>query len=129
MGFTLGGKPLWRLFIAPTEQKTHHFASQQESARKDIECAFGVLQTLFAVIQDPAYGLDHSQINDITMTCIILHSMIVKDEQDNAHNTDFLNYGELVVPLTQQSRKGGIFGFTTTSPREISSVSLFGLTT
>lgn len=31
------------------------------------------------------------------VTCIILHNMIVEDEQDNARDTDFLNIGELVV--------------------------------
>jgi hypothetical protein len=80
------------------EQKMHHFATQQESARKDIERAFGVLQTRFAVIRGPAYGWDRSHINDIMMTCIILHNMIVEDEQDNAHITNFLDIGELVVP-------------------------------
>jgi hypothetical protein len=71
------------------EVKTQHFATQQESARKDIECAFGVLQSRFAVNRGPAYGWDRSQLNDIIMTCIILHNMIVEDEQHNAGDTDF----------------------------------------
>ena len=94
--------PEWAGFVKsirhPMEPKTRHFAQQQESARKDIERAFGVLQTRFAVIRGPAYGWHRDQINDIMMTCIILHNMIVEDEQENAHNTDFLDIGQLAVP-------------------------------
>jgi len=104
MGYCLadGIYPEWAAFVKtirhPMEQKTKHFATQQESACKDIERAFGVLQTRFAVIRGPAYGWDCSNINDIMPTCIILHNMIVEDEQDGAHNTDFLNVGHLAVP-------------------------------
>jgi hypothetical protein len=42
------------------------------------------------VITEDPYGWDRSQINDIMMTCIILHNMIVEDEQDDVNNTDFL---------------------------------------
>nr|XP_034594733.1 uncharacterized protein LOC117856488 [Setaria viridis] len=103
MGYYLadGIYPEWAAFVKtihyPMEQKTQHFATAQESARKDIERAFGVLQTRFAVIRGPAYGWDRNQINDIMVTCIILHNMIVEDEQDNARDTDFLNIGELAV--------------------------------
>ncbi|XP_072147476.1 uncharacterized protein [Setaria viridis] len=101
MGYYLadGIYPEWAAFVKtihyPMEQKTQHFAT--ESARKDIERAFGVLQTWFAVIRGPAYGWDCNQINDIMATCIILHNRIVEDEQDNARDTDFLNIGELAV--------------------------------
>ena len=61
MGYYLtdGIYPEWAAFVKtirhPMEQKTRHFATQQESARKDIERAFGVLQTRFTVIRGPAY--------------------------------------------------------------------------
>ncbi|XP_012703554.1 uncharacterized protein LOC101781176 [Setaria italica] len=103
MGYYLadGIYPEWAAFVKtiryPMKQKTQHFATAQESARKDIERAFGVLQTRFAVIQGPAYGWDRNHINDIMVTYIILHNMIVEDEQDNARDTDFLNIGELAV--------------------------------
>jgi hypothetical protein len=86
------------------EQKTQHFATAQESARKDIERAFGVLQSKFAVIRGPAYGWDRSQLHDIMMTCIILHNMIVEDEQ-GAANTDFSNVGELVDPFSRSEQR------------------------
>jgi hypothetical protein len=86
------------------DQKTQHFASRQESERKDIERAFGVLQSRFAVIRGPAYGWDRRQLNDIMVTCIILHNMIVEDEGPGAQDTNFLNVGELVVPANTQER-------------------------
>ncbi|XP_004971782.1 uncharacterized protein LOC101758964 [Setaria italica] len=99
MGYYLadGIYPKWAAFVKtiryPMEQKTRHFATKQESACKDIERAFGFLQTRFAVIRGPTYGWDCSQINDIMVTCIIFHNMIVEDEQDNARDIDFLNIG------------------------------------
>jgi hypothetical protein len=104
MGYYLadGIYPEWAGFVKsiryPMEVKTQHFATQQESARKDIERAFGVLQSRFAVIRGPAYGWDRSQLNDIMMTCIILHNMIVEDEQHNAGDTDFHDIGDVAVP-------------------------------
>jgi hypothetical protein len=104
MGYYLadGIYPEWAGFVKsiryPMEVKTQHFATQQESARKDIERAFGVLQSRFAVIRGPAYGWDRSQLNDIMMTCIILHNMIVEDEQHHAADTDFYDIGDVAVP-------------------------------
>jgi hypothetical protein len=104
MGYYLanGIYPEWAGFVKtiryPMEVKTQHFATQQEGARKDIESAFGVLQSRFAVIRGPAYGWDRAQLNDIMMTCIILHNMIVEDEQHNAGDTDFHDIGDLAIP-------------------------------
>jgi hypothetical protein len=64
----------------PMEQKTQHFAARQESERKEIERAFDVLQSRFAGIIGPAYGWDCRNLNDIMVTCTILHNMIVEDE-------------------------------------------------
>jgi hypothetical protein len=110
MGYYLadGIYPKWAAFVKtishPMDQKTQHFASRQESERKDIERAFGVLQSRFAVIRGPAYGWDRRQLNDIMVTCIILHNMIVEDEGPGAQDTNFLNVGELVVPANTQER-------------------------
>ncbi|MBW0511371.1 hypothetical protein O181_051086 [Austropuccinia psidii MF-1] len=58
----------------------NHFACLQESAQKDVERAFGVLQARFAIIKSPAQGGCQNQINNIMKACIILHNMISKDE-------------------------------------------------
>ena len=40
--------PSWATFVktipAPQDRKRQYFASAQEAARKDVKCAFGVLQ-------------------------------------------------------------------------------------
>jgi hypothetical protein len=54
----------------------------QESFRKDVERAFGILQARFAIVSGPARGWDREDLQYIMMTCIILHNMIVEDERE-----------------------------------------------
>ncbi|XP_076890204.1 uncharacterized protein LOC143541209 [Bidens hawaiensis] len=60
MGYYLadGIYPKWQTFVktipAPRGNKHKHFAKAQESARKDVERAFGVLQQRFAIIRGPS---------------------------------------------------------------------------
>ena len=55
---------------------------RQEACRKDVERAFGVLQSRFAIVAGPARFLNKSVLHDIMTTCIIMHNMIVEDERD-----------------------------------------------
>ncbi|WVZ98671.1 hypothetical protein U9M48_044078, partial [Paspalum notatum var. saurae] len=110
MGYYLadGIYPEWPAFVKsirhPMEAKTQHFAKRQESARKDIERAFGVLRARFAVVRGPAYGWHQRQLKDIMMCCIILHNMIVEDEGVHAGNTYFSDIG--YVPPIHVCRVG-----------------------
>uniref|UniRef100_A0A0D3D6B0 DDE Tnp4 domain-containing protein n=1 Tax=Brassica oleracea var. oleracea TaxID=109376 RepID=A0A0D3D6B0_BRAOL len=52
-----------------------------ESVRKDVERAFGVLQSRFAVVKNPVRIWKKSMIANIMRACIILHNMIVEDER------------------------------------------------
>ena len=67
------------------------FAKYQEGCRKDIECAFGVLQARFKIIREPARMWDIADLAIIMRSCIILHNMIVEDERDTyaQHWTDY----------------------------------------
>jgi hypothetical protein len=62
MGYYLadGIYPDWPAFVKtirhPYDVRTQHFATIQESARKDIERTFGVLQKRWAIVRGPAYG-------------------------------------------------------------------------
>jgi hypothetical protein len=79
--------PQWSTFVktisAPIEAKKKHFARVQEACRKDVECAFGILQARFSIVRGPARFWDQATLNDIMKACIILHNMIIKDERDS----------------------------------------------
>jgi hypothetical protein len=52
----------------------------QESARKDIERCFGILQFRFAIIQNPHRLWQMDVIYDLVMCCVIFHNMINEDK-------------------------------------------------
>ena len=83
---TDGIYPKWKTFIQsirlPQGRKSSLFASYQETVRKDVERAFGVLQARFHIIKNPTLIWDKEKIWNIMRTCIILHNMIVEDERD-----------------------------------------------
>ncbi|XP_024016256.1 uncharacterized protein LOC112089735 [Eutrema salsugineum] len=71
-----------RSFTHPEGEKAKLFAKCQESVRKDVERAFGVLQARFAIVKNPALIWDKVKIGKIMRACIILHNMIVQDERN-----------------------------------------------
>ncbi|XP_020268193.1 uncharacterized protein LOC109843648 [Asparagus officinalis] len=89
--------PKWLVFVQsfqyPQGEKAKLFVKQQESCRKDVERAFGVLQARFAIIRQPARMWDLNVLSKIMRARIILHDMIVEDERDtysrNWENVDF----------------------------------------
>ena len=55
---------------------------RQRAYKKDDECAFGVLQSWFAIVVGPARFWNESVLHDIMTTYIIMQNMIVEDERD-----------------------------------------------
>ncbi|XBJ06881.1 hypothetical protein VPH35_012471 [Triticum aestivum] len=80
-----GTYPPWCTFVEsikePKTKKQCEFARVQEAARKDIERAFGVLQSRFAIVRGPARFWDKKTLKNIITCCVILHNMILKDER------------------------------------------------
>ncbi|KAK9225948.1 hypothetical protein WN943_010993 [Citrus x changshan-huyou] len=76
--------PPWSTLVKtipyPQENKHKNFAKAQESARKDVERAFRVLQARFAIVRGPARFWDRDTLHDIMKACVIMHNMIVEDE-------------------------------------------------
>jgi hypothetical protein len=54
----------------------------QSGAHKDVECAFRVLQARWKVVKNPCRSWDLEAIDNIMMACIIIHNMIIQDEQE-----------------------------------------------
>ena len=55
------------------------FATLQEAYRKDIERAFGVLQSRFRVVSQASRSWSSSKMMNVMYTCCILHNMIMAD--------------------------------------------------
>jgi hypothetical protein len=66
----------------PQSDKHKLFAKFQEGARKDVERAFGVLQSRFSIVRR-ARLWKRKSIARIMLACVILHNMIVEDEKDD----------------------------------------------
>lgn len=64
------------------DRKKQYFAMKQEACRKDVERAFGILQSRFAIVAGPARFWRKEVLHDIMTTCIIMHNMIIEDERD-----------------------------------------------
>ena len=97
---TDGIYPNWATFIQsiplPQGPKAQKFAETQESVRKDVERAFGVLQSRFAIVKNPALKWDKAKLGNIMRVCVILHNMIVEDERQGyiLANTEEFESGE-----------------------------------
>ncbi|XBH75461.1 hypothetical protein VPH35_102216 [Triticum aestivum] len=87
--------PEWAAFVKtismPQTEKHKLFAAHQEGARKDVERAFGVLQGRFSILRRPARLYDRGDIEKVMIACIILHNMVVEDEEEAAANILDLN--------------------------------------
>jgi len=109
--------PDWATFVKtitlPLTDKDRLFAQHQEAARKDVECAFGILQKRWAIIRHPARLWDRRELEDIMMACIILHNMIVEDERDSyqLHLDTTYEEGRATRPIEGLDH-GPIHGFT-----------------
>ncbi|AAF97981.1 F21J9.3 [Arabidopsis thaliana] len=78
--------PKWSTLVQtihdPRGPKKKLFAMKQEACRKDVERAFGVLQSRFAIVAGPSRLWNKTVLHDIMTSCIIMHNMIIEDERD-----------------------------------------------
>ncbi|XP_033146133.1 putative nuclease HARBI1 [Brassica rapa] len=95
---TDGIYPKWSTFIQsitlPQSPKQELFAKVQEATRKDVERAFGVLQSRFAIVRNPALTMNKAKIGKIMRACIILHNMVVENERDGYIHYDISEFEE-----------------------------------
>nr|XP_043639896.1 uncharacterized protein LOC122611009 [Erigeron canadensis] len=85
-GYYLGDGiyPPWSCFLKayayPVARKEKVLKKLQESARKYVERAFGLLKNKWAIIERPARMRDKENIINAMYACVILHYMILKDD-------------------------------------------------
>uniref|UniRef100_A0A0D3API2 Myb-like domain-containing protein n=1 Tax=Brassica oleracea var. oleracea TaxID=109376 RepID=A0A0D3API2_BRAOL len=92
-----GNAPQVNFYVNGTEglpqgEKNSLFAKTQETVRKDVERAFGVLQARFAVVKNPSKLWDKDKIANIMRACIILHNMIVEEERSSFTQYDVFEF-------------------------------------
>ncbi|XP_038693787.1 putative nuclease HARBI1 [Tripterygium wilfordii] len=98
MGYYLadGIYPQWSTIVKsihmPQTQKAQNYAKAQESARKDVERAFGVLQARFHIIRQPCRFFKTATMKNIMKACVIMHNMIVEEERDLYKSLEKGNY-------------------------------------
>ncbi|GKA04284.1 ALP1-like protein [Tanacetum coccineum] len=88
--------PAWstfaKTFFVARDKKTLKFKRVQESSRKNIERDFEVLQGRWGIIRQPARGYQINSLKRIMYCCIILHDMILDDEEFEVNIRDlFVN--------------------------------------
>ncbi|XP_041002295.1 uncharacterized protein LOC121247905 [Juglans microcarpa x Juglans regia] len=80
--------PKWSTFVktitSPQGNKKKNFAAAQESAKKDVERAFGILQQRFAIVRGLSQFFKVDELTNIMKACVILHNMIIEDERDDS---------------------------------------------
>ena len=72
---------------------------RQEAYQKDVERAFSVLQSHFAIVGGPARFWRKNVLHDIMTACIIMHNMIVEDERD--FNAPIVDVREVTTPVVE----------------------------
>ncbi|XP_059669062.1 uncharacterized protein LOC132314184 [Cornus florida] len=82
-GIYLKWATLMQTILHPTTVKEKLFANKQETVRKDVERAFGVLQIRWAITHQPVLYWNTEDLNNIMRTCIILHNIIIEDEGEH----------------------------------------------
>ncbi|XP_062225028.1 uncharacterized protein LOC133923789 [Phragmites australis] len=93
----------WATFVKPIQspvgRKRQHFVLQQVATRKDVEHAFGVLQSRFPIVRGATRLWDEETLSNIMTACIIMHNMIIEDERlDNEVEYVYEGAGEDVQP-------------------------------
>jgi len=80
----------------PIGDKSKNYAAWQESVRKGIERAFGVLQRKFHILVRDIELWYTEDIHDIVMACIIMHNMMVTTRvaRDEEEDRNWYNFEE-----------------------------------
>ncbi|XP_071708781.1 protein ALP1-like [Rutidosis leptorrhynchoides] len=74
---------LIKAYSTPTDEPRAKFKQFQESARKDVERTFGVLQGRFHILQMAGRPHSVNKLRRILYYCVLLHNMIVEDNGFN----------------------------------------------
>jgi hypothetical protein len=90
-----GGYHLWRVLqrcnVVTSDPKMLFLMNRITSARKDVECTFGVVKARFRILKVAILNQELSDVRNIFMTCCIFHNMLL----DHDDSGDFEDNGRL----------------------------------
>ena len=90
-------------FRNPVREKDRLFSNRQDSVRKYVERAFGVLQARFRIIDTSCKLWNSKDVRKVIIACIILHLMVVENERERHLCNDYLfDYDDYVEPIMRQ---------------------------
>ncbi|WVZ48958.1 hypothetical protein U9M48_000343 [Paspalum notatum var. saurae] len=95
MGYYLGDGiyPEWATIVKglnlPRGDKQKFFTQKVAQYRKDVECAFGILQKKFAIVKGPSRNWNEEEMKYIMETCVILHNMTIEEERGHEDTLDY----------------------------------------
>jgi hypothetical protein len=85
--------PSWSTIVRTVrnhaDEKYKGFSKEQEAARKDMELAFGVLQSRWTIVRYHARTLTTERMWNIMTTCVIMHNIIIEAEHDDIKGWKF----------------------------------------
>lgn len=101
--------PKWSTFVKPIQtpqgKKELYFHNTQAAARKDVERAFGILQSQFTIVRGPSRFWDRKNLWYIMTACVMMHNMIIENE--HGQDLDYTFYdlmGIRVMPMRKEDR-------------------------
>jgi hypothetical protein len=75
----------WSTFLKtirlPANKAEARFAKGPEACSKDVERAFGLLQSRWAIVRHPAKTWSHETMWEVMIACVAMHNMIVEYER------------------------------------------------
>ena len=89
MAYVPHGQLLSRQYATLKIKRGVHFAKAQEAQRKDIEQAFWVLQSRFAIVYGLARFWDQNTLWHIMTTCVIMRNMIIENKQGQSKDFNY----------------------------------------
>jgi hypothetical protein len=83
---------------APQQEKRRFFSMKQASVRKDMKCAFDLLNKMFNILVIPDWSYFQRTLDLIMHAYIILHNMIIDDERDGDYDDSYHTVTSVVAP-------------------------------
>ncbi|XP_076910811.1 uncharacterized protein LOC143568571 [Bidens hawaiensis] len=91
-------------FTCPTDDKRKYYKKKLESAREDIERAFGVLKKRWSIVRHPARIQQMNKLRNVMYTFIIFHNMILEESGKEICQGEYNDTPEPITTLNKDEK-------------------------